>query len=74
MGKESYDQIVKVGSTAEIKHGMLFDWPAGAARDIAGKPTLVQEQEQLGDYDSADPERLIETARWVFELKNVLTF
>jgi hypothetical protein len=67
MGKQSYDQIIKVGSTAEIRHGVLFDWPAGAARYIAGKPGLVQQQEQLGDYDSADPERLIETARWVFE-------
>ena len=67
MGKRSYDQIIEVGSTAEIRHGVLFDWPAGAARYIAGKPGLVQQQEQLGDYDSADPERLIETARWVFE-------
>ncbi len=67
MGRQSYDQIIGVGSTDEIRHGVLFDWPAGAARYIAGKPGRVQQQEQLGDYDSADPDRLIETARWVFE-------
>jgi len=66
MGKQSYSQIIGVGSRPEIAHGILFDWPAGAARYIAGKPGLVRQQEQLGDYDSADPDRLIETAQWVF--------
>jgi hypothetical protein len=66
MGKRSYDQIIAVGSTPEVRHGILFDWPDGAARYIAGEPGLVEQQEQLGNYDSGDPERLIETAQWVF--------
>lgn len=66
MGKRSYDQIIAVGSTPEVRHGILFDWPDGAARYIVGEPGLVKQQEQLGNYDSGDPDRLIETAQWVF--------
>jgi len=66
MGKRSYDQIITLGSTPEVRHGILFDWPDGAARYIAGEPGLVQQQEQLENYDSGDPDRLIETAQWVF--------
>lgn len=66
MGKRSYDQIIALGSTPEVRHGILFDWPDGAARYIVGEPGLVQCQEQLGNYDSGDPDRLIETAQWVF--------
>jgi hypothetical protein len=66
MGKRSFDQIIAVGSTPEVRHGILFDWPDGAARYIAGEPGLVMRQEQLGNYDSGDPDRLIETAKWVF--------
>lgn len=66
MGERSYDQIIAVGSTPEVRHGILFDWADGAARYIAGGPGLVQQEEQLGNYDSGDPNRLIETAQWVF--------
>jgi hypothetical protein len=65
-GKRSYDEIIAVGSTTEVVHGVLFDWPDGAARYIVGSPGHVQRQEQLGNYDAGDPDRLIETARWVF--------
>jgi hypothetical protein len=65
-GKRSYDQIISVGSTPEVVQGMLFDWPDGAARYIAGSPGEVLKQEQLGNYDSGDPDNLIRTAQWVF--------
>jgi len=66
LAKLSFDQILAVGSTPEVMQTVLFDWPGGAARYIVGGPGLVRHQEQLGDYDSADPDDLIETARWAF--------
>jgi hypothetical protein len=65
-GKRSYDQIIGVGSTPKVVQGILFDWPDGAARYITACPGGVVKQEQLGDYDSADPDSLIKNAQWVF--------
>lgn len=67
MGDQSLDQILGVGSTPAAVHGVLFDSENGAVRCIAGDPGKVVEQEQLNDFDSGDPDRLIETAQWVFE-------
>jgi hypothetical protein len=65
-GKRSFDQIVNVGSTPEVTHGILFDWPNGAARYIVGRPGKVMKQEQLGDYDCGDPDSLVKIAQWIF--------
>ncbi|MCU0560655.1 MAG: clostripain-related cysteine peptidase [Desulfobacterales bacterium] len=67
MGDRSLDQIVGVGSSAEVAQAVLFDGPSGAVRCIAGSPGRVREQEQLTDFDSGDPRRLIETAQWAFD-------
>jgi hypothetical protein len=66
MGDRTLDQIVGVGSTAEVAQAVLFDGPNGAVRCIAGSPGKVRTQEQLSDFDSGDPRRLVETAQWAF--------
>jgi hypothetical protein len=67
LGERSLDQILGVGSTHDVTHGILYDTPQGAARYIAGGPCKALKQEQLKNYDSGDPGRLIETAQWVFQ-------
>ena len=66
LGMRSWNQIVNVGSSNEVMHGVLYDGPQGAARYIVGDPGLVLQEEPLPDFDSGDPERLLETAQWVF--------
>jgi hypothetical protein len=66
-GKKSLQEILGVGSTADVVHGVLYDGKAGAARYVIGNPGLVDRQEQLGDFDSGDPDGLIATAKWLFE-------
>jgi hypothetical protein len=65
-GKQSLFEILGVGSDAGVTHGVLYDYPGGAARYIMGSPGKVQFQEQLGSFDSGDPDVLIETAKWLF--------
>jgi hypothetical protein len=67
LGDRSLDQIINVGSTDDVIHGVLYDGPQGAARYIAGAPGKVLKQEQLKNFDSGDPVRLVETAKWVFQ-------
>ena len=67
MGKRSLAQIVGVGSTRDVMHGVLFDGPQGATRWIVGDAGKVLEKCELSDFDSGDPARLIETAKVVFE-------
>lgn len=67
MGKRSKDQIIGVGSTSTVMHGVLFDWPKGAARYIVGGPGKVVEQNLAASFDSGAPAGLIDTARWVFK-------
>lgn len=67
MGDRSLNQIIGVGSTRDVMHGVLFDGPQGATRCVIGGPGKVLQQDQLQDYDSGDPARLIETAKWVFQ-------
>ena len=66
LGDRSLEQIVGIGSTREVVHGVLFDGEEGAVRCIVGDPGKVLEQEKLQEFDSGDPDRLIETAQWVY--------
>ena len=67
LGKQSLYQIVNVGSTADVVHGVLYDGPDAAGRYLIGDSGTVQEQEQFDTFDGGDPDALIETAKWLFE-------
>jgi hypothetical protein len=67
LGQRSLRQILAVGSTPQIKLAALYDGPNGATQYIAGEPDQSAVEEPLGDFDSGDPEALLETARWAFE-------
>jgi hypothetical protein len=66
-GKRSRQEILGVGSSSDVVHGILYDSPVGAARYVIGEPGLVEHQEQLGSFDSGDPDQLIATAQWLFQ-------
>ena len=66
-GKKSLMEILGVGSTTDVVHGALYDGKAGAGRYVMGDPGAVQHQEQLGGFDSGDPDALITTAKWLFQ-------
>ena len=55
-GKRSRQEILGVGSSSDVVHGILYDSPVGAARYVIGEPGLVEHQEQLGSFDSGDPD------------------
>src|SRR6516165_11263785 len=67
LGKTSLREILTVGSTPDVVQGALFDGKGGAARYVMGEPGMVEHQEQLGQFDSGDPDGLIKTAKWLFE-------
>jgi hypothetical protein len=69
LGQKSLREILSVGSRAEVVQGALYDWKKGAARYLMGKPELVDSQQDLGRYDSGDPDELIATAKWLFDQK-----
>src|SRR5512133_2109290 len=66
LGKVSRQQILGVGSTADVVHGMLYDGSGGGARYVVGYAGAVRTQERLGAFNSGDPDALIETARWFY--------
>ena len=66
-GRRSWKQIQDVGSTSQVIHGVLYDGPQGATRYICGGAGITFVQEDLKDFDSGDPDRLIETARWFYQ-------
>lgn len=66
-GKKSLMEVLGVGSTSDVVQGALYDGPVGAGRYVMGEPGLVGHQEQLGHFDSGDPDGLIATAKWLFE-------
>lgn len=66
-GTRSANQILGVGSDKHVSHGVLLDLEGGATRFIAGASGDKVCEERLANYDSGDPGRLIETAKWVFE-------
>lgn len=70
LGKKSLQDILGVGSTDDVIHGVLYDGHVGAGRYVMGEPGFVKdkEQEQLGaSFDSGDPNELIATAKWLFQ-------
>ena len=67
LGRRSLAQILDVGSTPQLKLAALYDGPHGATRTVAGEPGQPAIEEPLGDFDSGDPDTLLETARWAFE-------
>jgi hypothetical protein len=67
LGMKSRKEILDVGSTSEVVHGVLYDYQGGAARYVMGDPGVVENQEQLGSFDSGDPDELIATAKWLYE-------
>jgi len=66
-GIRSWRQICNVGSTKQVMHGVLFDGPRGASRYIFGDPGKELIKEDFHNFDSGDPDRLIETATWLFQ-------
>jgi hypothetical protein len=66
LGQHSRNEILKVGSTPEVTHGVLYDGHAGAARYVMGEPGTVSSQDPLQAFDSGDPDALIDTAKWLF--------
>ena len=66
-GLQSLKQIIDVGSTPQVRHGVLFDGPYDGRRYLIGDAGVVLEQPPLKNFDSGDPDRLIETARYIFE-------
>ena len=66
LGKQSREQILGVGSTSDVVHGMLYDGSLGAARYVVGSAGTVRTQEMLGSFNSGDPDALIDTAKWFF--------
>jgi len=67
LGQRSLRQILDVGSTQQLKLAALYDGPSDATRYIAGEPGLPAVEEPLDNFDSGDPDALLEMARWAFE-------
>jgi len=67
LGKLSLNQILNVGSSQDVVHGMLYDGPGEGGRFVAGEAGTVSEQEGIEEFDGGDPDQLIATARWLFE-------
>jgi len=66
-GTRSAQQILEVGSDANVRHGVLLDLQDGATRFVAGSSGNKEDEERLSGFDSGDPGRLIETAKWMFD-------
>ena len=67
LGKVSLNQILGVGSSPDVVHGMLYDGPGEGGRYVVGDPGTVTEQDGFEEFDGGDPDQLIATARWLFE-------
>ncbi|MBN1584500.1 MAG: hypothetical protein JXA89_27590 [Anaerolineae bacterium] len=65
-GTRSANQILGVGSDANVRHGVLLDLASGATRFAAALAGHKEYEEHLSEFDSGDPARLIETAKWMF--------
>jgi hypothetical protein len=66
-GARTLREIRDVGSTDEVVHGVLYDAHAGATRYVMGDGGALATEQELGSFDSGDPDNLIETAHWLFE-------
>jgi hypothetical protein len=67
MGTRSLEQIIQVGSTSQVMHGVLYDGPNGAVRYIIGGPGKVLSEGHNSWYDSGDPHELIKAAKWLYQ-------
>ena len=67
LGRRSLDQILGAASTPQLKLAALYDSHDGATRYIVGDPAQMLVEEPLSDFDSGDPDALLETVRWCFE-------
>lgn len=68
LGEDSLRKIQNIGSTRDVFQGALYDGNrAGAARYVMGDAGKVLRQEDLGSFDSGDPNGVIDTAKWLFE-------
>jgi hypothetical protein len=67
LGRRSLHQILDVGSTPQLNLAALYDGPHSATRIIAGNPGQPEVEESLSNFDSGDPDALLETIRWAFE-------
>ncbi|MBN1488077.1 MAG: hypothetical protein JW981_10575 [Anaerolineae bacterium] len=67
LGQRSLKQILDVGSKAQVKLAVLYDRPDSATRYLVGEPGTAVVKEQLSDFDSGDPDALLETIHWAFE-------
>jgi hypothetical protein len=67
LGQRSLRQILGVGSTPQLKLAALYDGPHSTMCIIAGNPGQSAIEVSLSDFDSGDPDALIETIRWTFE-------
>lgn len=65
-GNTSLQQLIAAGSTPQVKLAALYDKPMGATRHLIGPPGQ-QDEESLGNFDSGDPDALLETVKWAFE-------
>ena len=66
LGQLSRNEIAAVGSTPDVRHGVMYDGPGGGARYVLGAPNSADEQDLLYSFDSGDPDSLIETTKWLF--------
>jgi len=66
LGMLSRQQILNVGSTNDVVHGMLYDGSVGGARYVVDSPGKVRTREMLGAFNSGDPDALVDTAKWFF--------
>jgi hypothetical protein len=68
LGRKNLGDILKVGSSAEVVHGVLYDGHAGGGRYVMGEPGFASQQEPHdSSFDSGDPTAVVETATWLFE-------
>ena len=67
-GLTSLKQILAAGSTARVKLAVFFDGYNDSERFIVGEPGERLQGKKLGKIDSGDPDRLVATAKWAFDL------
>src|SRR5215208_6885167 len=65
-GRKSLTDILSVGSNKDVVLGALYDGKIGAGRYLMGEAGFVATQNQLGSFDSGDPDELLATAKWLF--------
>src|SRR5690348_6782920 len=67
LGLRSRGEIAAVGSTPDVRHGVMYDGSGGGVRSVIGEPNSAVEQDPLYSFDSGNPDSLIETTKWLFD-------